>query len=511
MLLQDRRRVNQQQLSGDFNAIKHSRNNQGSSKNAADSPPRTTLEEETYSKTASDSSVDPNILIKREPVTEECQSSPSKAGAKLPPFAMKNESQSHLELKQRLSQTIKSDATQWSSLNGGTETTQDELKLTAYDVIAGVISTHPIQPLEKDTDNASTNSHKAASSSSSSTITSTSGAKAGGGHTPRASVTTPTTSSTQKNTNDQLALVQDLDDFFKVMHQVTQEQKAKERRNSLPDPLEPSVYPGPAPVPRLLDPPPYLAIRQSRPLDLPLQSSSTYYQQQHKYSLPHSHSQVDSTYNSKSIKSQLVLPTGQCVLSDPLSSNLPATPTTPLEHFSAFHSPPAPPPHLPLRSPVTRTFPPTHLPLGPPQSPATQCPPPPHLAMPPPESPVPRPPPYSSCYPFTDAMHHQTLAASSSGEGWSLPGPRPTQRSVLPDTATREHKMKGSALSHVTLAGQKRPIQELNGSVLPPAKLHDPQHSITSAGHRHSVHGYPTSLPLPPYHTSSAPSLTFPH
>lgn len=408
---------------------------------------------------------DANTLVKREPETDDQHSSPTKVGTEF--------TYNHgLELKR---QSKKTDSVKWSSLNGA-EDTRDELKLTAYDVIAGVINTHPIQPLEQDSDSSLTQSASPSSSvklrdGNMNSVTATASASA----TPITSLPAPPPSNpTLTKNKDQHSLVQDLDEFSKVMHRVTQEQIAKERRVSFGTELEPPVYPNHSRTSRHLDPPPYFPIRQSCS-----ERNGDYYHPP-KYTQQAPLPQVDSVYQPKSVTQPQVL------TSDPPVSNVPVTPTTPLEHFSNFHSPP-PPPHL---TPLTAS----HSP-GPPACPL--------------------PPPYSSTatmsYPYSHNPVYQT--AASSGE-WSLQShPLHSQ----PTNATQE-KLKDTILARVNscvvaLAGQKRPIQ---GSLLPPAKLallgH---HQNTSA----TLHGYPSptvvTSPYPTIASSPYPGSStipsFPH
>ena len=410
--------------------------------------------------------VDANTLVKREPETDDQNSSPTKVGAEF--------TYSHgLELKCRLSQPKKTDSVKWNSLKG-TEDTRDELKLTAYDVIAGVINTHPIQPLEQDSDSSLTRSASPSSSvklrdGNIHSVTATASSSA-----TTITAPPPSNSSLTKN-KDQHSLVQDLDEFSKVMHQVTQEQIAKERRVSFGTELESSVYPNHSRTARRLDPPPYFPMGQS----CSIERNGDYYRPP-KYAQQSSLPQVDSAYQPKSVTKPQVL------LSDPPVSNgnhVPVTPTTPLEHFSNFHSPP----HLTLTA--------SHSP-GPPACPL--------------------PPPYSSTatmsYPYSHDPSYQTTA-SSVGE-WSLQShPLHSQ----PTNATQE-KLKDTILARVNscvvaLAGQKRPIQE---SLLPPAKLallgHHPNTSAT-------LHGYPSptavTSPYPTIVSSPYPGSStippFPH
>lgn len=397
--------------------------------------------------------IDADTLVKREPETDDQHSSPTRVGAE---FTYGR----GLELKRRLSQPKKTDSAKWSSLNGA-EDTRDELKLTAYDVIAGVINTHPIQPLEQDSDSPLT--HSASPSSGiklrDGNIHSVTAIASASATTITSLPVPPPSNSTLTKNKDQHSLVQDLDEFSKVMHQVTQEQIAKERRLSFGTELEPPVYPNHSRTSRHLLPP-YFPMGQS----CSVERNGDYYKYTQQAPLP----QVDSVYQPKSV-------TKPQVLSDPPVSNgshIPVTPTTPLEHFSNFHPPPSPP-HLTL----TASHSPVHP--GPPACPL--------------------PPPYSSTatmsYPYSHDPVYQT-AASSVGE-WSLQShPLHSQ----PTNATQE-KLKDTLLARanscvVALAGQKRPIQE---SLLPPAKLallgHHPNTSAT-------LHEYPSpTVVTSPYPT----------
>ena len=486
------------QVSGDFPecaATKHTNN--GSQGQASESSPQ--------ARTVSSESknVIPADLIKREQDGEDTMTSPAKEDPEHPPFVSK--SAGHGEAKRRLSQSVKVDKmSNWTSLTGP-EDGRDELRLTAYDVIAGVISTHPIQPIEQDSDTACSNN---------SPILTT--GKAGEPHPPSLSVTPPTstaaapplathTTTLTNKKKEQLSLVKDLDEFSKVMHQVTQEQRAKERRrDSLASELEPASYQS-HPAHLLNQSSPYLAMGQP-----PSHHSSKNYYQQQKYTqlqAPPS-AQVDSAYQPKSVtKTPMMLPglSGsvhtESSSSSTAANHVPGTPTTPLEHFSAFHSPP---PHLPLAS--------NH-------SPGVQaCPP---------------PPPYSSaaiCYNYTQETIHQSATSSPVTERWSLPTLPQTQQPVqqrppMPDQM--QDNSKETILAHVSsrvvsLAGQKRTIQELSSPVgAPPTK-----HPVGLLGHRpastgaaagacaHSGYSRPPgSTPYPggPPPPLAPASVTFPH
>ncbi len=478
------------QLSAELGSTKHC--NSSSQAQAAASSPQTATSDRNVNKT-----VIPADLIKREQDAEECTSLPAKEDPDPPPL---NKSTVHGPSKRRLSQSLKVDkASNWNSLSG-TEDTRDELKLTAYDVIAGVISTPPIQPLEQDADITCTNKSPVSSA-----------AKAGESHptthsiTPTlsaattASLITHTTTLTNKK-KDQLSLVKDLDEFSKVMHQVTQEQRAKERRrrDSLASEMEyPASQSHPAHL--LNQSSPYLAMGQPCPLPSH-QNNKNYYQQQQKYTpLQAPPAQVDSAYQPKSVtKPQVILPgLSSSVRSEPSSSaanHVPGTPTTPLEHFSAFHSPPS------------------HVPLASNQSPGAQgCPP---------------PPPYSStamCYTYGQESIHQSAASSPVSERWSLPShpQQVIQHSAVSDQPiTMQENIKETILAHVSsrvvsLAGQKR---ALNTSVVPPPAKHSvsllgrcPANSAAAAC-GHGGYSCPTKTPYPGGPPPSAPaSVTFPH
>jgi hypothetical protein len=134
----------QDRKSGDVPEQSSSKHSITTPVNTTDSPPPASL---------SDSEVNPSrtvpalISIKREPdyaaELEEPPSSPLRITAP-------SKSDNHGELKRRLSShTIQTNCS-GSKWNGA----ENELTLTAYDVIAGVINTHPIQPLEQDADSA---------------------------------------------------------------------------------------------------------------------------------------------------------------------------------------------------------------------------------------------------------------------------------------------------------------------------------------------------------------------
>lgn len=384
---------------------------------------------------------DSNILIKREAAEAvDCSCN----GQEVTPFTKNDPS----EVKQLLNPETTS---KWSS-----EDTRDDLKLTAYDVIAGVISTHPIKPLEPE----AVESSNAHSTSPASTVVTKLSSVATPTPPPTLSVSTP-------SKEHHHSLVQDLDEFTKVMHQVTQEQIAKERRDSLASEFE-AVYDS-----HMLSPPPYNAA-VGRPVSLKLQSRNFY---QQGYTLSPSQPQVKKPFQPRTVmkpKSQPILPS-TCMLSDPspssCSNQVPHTPTTPLEHFSTFQPPPPP-----LATPM-----PPHQQSSGPQACAYS----------------------SSAVPYPYSSVHQPISSSIS-ETWRQSA---VQHSVLaqPHTCSQQGNLKETILAHVSshivaIAGQKRPIQE---PVVPPPKVSSMLNSTL-----HQYH------PLPPVGTTfgnpSVPSVSFP-
>lgn len=408
-----------------------------------------------------------DILIKKEPESSDTTSSPCTMAPELPTF-----NTSDIEQKQRVP---KAGVSKWDSLKES-EDTRDELKLTAYDVIAGVISTPPIKPLEQDTDNHSVPRNGISLSSSNSKA----------GNAPTSSVTTSVTASTTLPATssafiqDQQTLDQDLDEFSKVYDQVTQEQKAKERRHSIATELEPIVYPheqpphilDPPPRQRpshLLDPPPYLSVGQPCP-----SQQNGFFQHKYVQIRTPTQSQVNPAYIPKNINPQQILSSTCGSLTDSPTSggnHLPTTPTptptTPLEHFSNFQSSP-------------------HFVPGPSHNQSTP------------------PPPYH----YNHEPVHQTTASTPSNKRW--PQLKQPLHSGLPkpNIVTHQENSKEDVLAHdspcvVALTGQKRPIQEFN--TLPSTKVHAPL-----IGSSHSYH--PSSaLPLTPSYPGPSPAPSFVH
>lgn len=423
----------------------------------------------------------PAELIKREQedVDDVTLSSPAKEDSDPPSFI--SNSTGHGEPKRIVSQSLKADKTcNWNSLNG-TEDARDELKLTAYDVISGVISTPPIQPLEQDADAACTRSSPISKP----------GDSHPNGHTVTTTATiTATIPAAHTNTltdkkKDQLSLVKDLDEFSKVMHQVTQEQRAKERirRDSLASEMELGSYSSSQSHSTLL-------MNQSPPFamrPLPSHQGNKNYFQQQKYAQHQAHPMQVQPKNIT--KPQGLTPA--CVRSEPSTSSatpshIPATPTTPLEHFSAFHSPPS---HLPLPSNQSTR--------------AQGCP----------------PPPYSStamCYTYGQESLHQSVASSPATEHWSLPV-LPHQHSPMPDQPLPMHDNGKERISSCVMAlpGQKRTIHELNSSVVPPPS----KHPVSLLGHHpslsspcgHASYPCPSAAPFPGRPPPVPASVTFPH
>ena len=397
------------------------------------------------------------VRIKKEVDSDDNLSSPSKMAPEIPAFDTASEV---LDVKHGMT-AAKSGMNKWGALNG--EDSRDELKLTAYDVIAGVISTPPIKPLEQDIDS----SHKASRNGVS--LPASSSSKAGDGQiTPPATITTSCASSSAPPIqqppsgfkSDKQTLDQDLDEFSKVYDQVTQEQKAKERRHSLVNELEPAVY-SQRPTRLLNTHSSYLSLGQP---SCPLQHSSqdNYYQHLELQPPPPNRSQVNCAYQGKRIKPPL-LPCVSRAESPPPASHIPATPTTPLEHFSeGFQS----------SSPL--------------------------LALAPPHTPAQPPPPYSSTAVGYSAFNCDTAASTS--KRWPVHS-QPTLHSALSEQDNSKEAILAHVNSHIVpLAGQKRPIQEFNGT-LPPTKV---QIGLSS-----NLHGYHnSSLPLYPGQAAPAPSFT---
>ena len=442
------------------------------------------------------------ICVKKEPTSEEYTSSSSPSCKTL---LAKNESSKCRsdELKRRLTLPLKvgnsaTNSSKWTSLSSG-EDARDDLKLTAYDVIAGVISTPLIKPLEPEADNGTSSPLKLTGNKLPTSST-----------TPTATPTTISAATPELSKNkEQHSLVQDLDEFSKVMHQVTQEQRAKERRDSLASELE--TYPCHSRDPCLLSPPPYIS---TGPIE-----NTTFYRQKYPpiQTVPPSQSQDrcfhQSSANVMESKPRMLLPSPtRCVLNEaqpPLLSNTKVpqqTPTTPLEHFPSFPSPPG-----------------THLPHPTSQSPAQGCPP--HSSP-------------SISYPYAghDPMHH---VSSTGNENWQLQQsvmhpsvvPQQTQGSqqlilqqqqrsaMLQQPHTSQGSLKETILAHVSsrivaIAGQKRPLQDLTGSPIPPPKMKAAMlgHSTTS-GPLHQYHAPAINHHMSPLYEGSLPpsSVTFPH
>ena len=187
---------------------------------------------------------------------------------------------------------------------------EDDLKLSAADCMGGVISTPPIKPLEEGDDMITTPSPPTSAGllgSSKSGGSSRSGSAAENTNTSGASttnhVTTSTTTASQvtspnstsqtemnkkvglmppsANVKDNASLLQELDDFSKIMDEVAMEQRANEERLVLNQP--PDVFHRPPPhahsaqshdmvatphIPRpthLISPPPYYAATATKP------------------------------------------------------------------------------------------------------------------------------------------------------------------------------------------------------------------------------------------------------
>ena len=470
-------------MSGDVTEQSSSKHCSSNQVKTLDSPPPNSSSASSANRTVPP--LDASVLIKREPEpVPEPEDPPSLLTGVVPETTPYSKSDGHGELKQRLSTRTDSSSSKWTG-------TEDELTLTAYDVIAGVINTHPIQPLEQDaTDNTKVSSASPPSSSK----------KGKDNHsiTPTISDSTATATSASCSVSsftkkkEQHSLVKDLDEFSKVMHQVTQEQIEKERRVSLGAEVETPIYPNQSSDSLL----PYRGgMGQSHPNNF-----------RHKYlelqAPPSSRSQVNSTYQpNTATKSQLILPS----LNDPPASNgnhLPVTPTTPLEHFSAFQ--------LPLTandSPVLHSPQPCpshpHLPLAATASPVLRSP----QACPP-------PPPYSStatgiCYPYNG-----TYLTSGSSEHW----PHPSQSVQLQQHAIdTQDGLKDNILSRVSscvvaLAGRKRHNCEVN--VLPPAKRGVLGPHTSGSLHRYPDNistPYPTATPPYPNAYTGGASSCFPH
>ena len=311
--------------------------------------------------------MDTAVFIKREPDTVDYLSSASPCGdgqdmvtGAADFAAIKSDSEGH---KRRLSFSLKADPSKWGSLCTLERDTRDDLKLTAYDVIAGVISTPPIKPLEPEGENGTSKLKPLASLTTGTAPPSTTATTILQPTSQATSpVTTPTTSTTScctslpKVTKEQHYLVHELDEFSKIMDAVTQEQTAMELAAAE------TVYSEPSHEPSLVSP--YLSISPScPPREISVPNNSFYQQKypqvqaaqkqsqvvhqdyhhhQHHQHHHHQQQQQHSASMPAECKSPLLLSgvSGRLsVLSDlPSSSSsqpVPPTPTTPLEHFSS--------------------------------------------------------------------------------------------------------------------------------------------------------------------------------
>ena len=215
---------------------------------------------------------------------------------------------------------VKPDHFKWINLPSATsleeQDNRDDLKLTAYDVIAGVISTPPIKPLEPEaTDNSSAKAPSIAGQSSAPVLTPTSSQLP----------TAANGSIVPGSRKDQHNLVHELDEFSKIMDEVTQEQTAIELAAATNKELD--------------------NFRQLYPSALSGDNLGSF----HRHKLSHLASQTQEPLQQRSLFSKEKTPVehGRPNVPRPLSlfneipaspsrkqHQVPHTPTTPLEHFS---------------------------------------------------------------------------------------------------------------------------------------------------------------------------------
>lgn len=259
----------------------------------------------------------------------------------------------------------------------------DDLSLSAEDCISGVISTPPIKPLEEVDDVLTTPSPATTPTLIANKIRTRSTTRASASPPTNALANSslqigPETKNTDKNFTVKGDLVQDLDDFTKVMEMVTKEQLAKERqttcatpRQRMNDPLQRRSPPRP-----ILSPPPYYppgprgpSINGGPRRNMPPISQMNYLTQQQypvtpvprRMSMPlenrqqltrplslptHKHpqqltlSEVSPQVDSSQLMSPTLLSTprtpGATIGYTPMNTQPPRTPTTPLDHFSAI-------------------------------------------------------------------------------------------------------------------------------------------------------------------------------
>ncbi len=371
--------------------------------------------------------MDSIIKIKREPG---CEATPPPC--RTVPNLTKTDNSSSELLKRRMTLTLKPEDSKWKLLNDA-EDGRDELKLTAYDVIAGVISTPLLKPLETDLDTTYAGKHSKAAVN-----------KPHCPPTPTAPVVplstlSSATTALKGSTKDHHSLDQDLDEFSKVMHQVTQEQIAMERQELkiLTTPTSSSSLP------------PYLPpIGQSCPLEITAQN---HFYPRLQAGQP---SQVPPLPNHHHHPFKGPPGGGGGNGSTPTSAK---TPTTPLEHYSTF---PSPPPHMP--------------------------------------------------HPPSMGYSYGNSTTSSMSERWPHPPqPHVTRQGVVsqhPGPTSSQGNLKETIMARVssrvvTVAGQKRPLADAS---VPPSKMKGPT----------SLHQQYPSAPISssrghPYQGPS--SLTFPH
>ena len=357
------------------------------------------------------------VFIKTEPGTPDCLPSSLCYGdgrdrAEADPDKFVSNKSDPEGVKRRLSLPLKGEQSKWNSLSTPEHDTRDDLKLTAYDVIAGVISTPPIKPLEPEGESA-TSKLKVLAGQTASTPTLTTITSSNIQHpaTPDPvsllPATTPPTSNSSRLPKEQRYLVHELDEFSKILNEVTQEQTAMELASVETVYSEHSREPHLA-SPYVSGPPPghrevattntSFYQKNSQLQGTPSSSSQVVEQDYQPHQQPyHCHQQQQHLQqqqqqqqqqqhsSSVSMECKSRVPGRLRVLSDPPTTSsssssssqpMPHTPTAPLEHFTSFPAPS----NTPLAAPAT-ALPGTSLPELPgvphlPAHPGTSHPPP---------------------------------------------------------------------------------------------------------------------------------------
>ena len=379
------------------------------------------------------------------------------------------------ESEPRRRESIKAEHFKWDQDN------RDDLKLTAYDVIAGVISTPPIKPLEPESDTTSSKVVPLTSQSSPNMTVSSQQLTNGASHSPASRVS-----------KEHQELVHELDQFSKIMDEI--ERAAGNTSGgdsfSVQKTDHKQLY-------CTTDPSQSSTAKESsgsfyRPNLAHNYSSSSSPAAEHEGNLqPLQHHGLPVNTKSSSMQRRHIPPRRLTLLNEvPLSPSpqqpaVPITPTTPLEHFLS-----APSPTRMMTVSVSYSA----------TTPSSQTP---HLAIPQYQMTHSTSPHHLPAIP--DTPHHHTALPGTPHHHTALPG-TPHHHTALPGTPHHHTALPGTPHHHTALPSNRHHHSALPGTPHHQTALPNiPHMAPSSTSHHHSV-GLGTSR-----HTAQIPGSVSHH